>query len=442
MPITREKKLYHAMTLVTGAMIFATVIGTILSLYLHLFNTDKLLAFMERGGERVHLRFFKDNSITTAFIVLGAIVFLTFVAIAVILGIKSNKISQQTLPERRGALQFIRIFTGFTLLTIPVLYAIFSMNGFELGKFQGSFNLFAMILAVPGSLYFLFPGITDRFSEFLQIVFGICLIGFSVFSLVTTHVYMYEGLTSPIRACNILSLAAMMLFILFEVRFFASKALPNLYLACTVLAMYFCATNGIPRLFATVIGDMDVSLQTVYACTETMIAIYAICRAVIFLSEWKYTLQTATQASEDLPQSVSLNKESDPDLVEPDYTEDSDIESPILAAEIDLDLFDRAFSNTDNSTANMLETMIPSENTEEAADALEQMIPRETNENDDACPTDPLNDTELAEILQDLPNSQENSFEETSNDTEEPSSCVNSDDAFDTLSNEMFGSNS
>ncbi|MBE6672039.1 MAG: hypothetical protein E7599_00755 [Ruminococcaceae bacterium] len=437
MLVTREKKLYRAMTILSGSLILATVIGTVLSLYLHLFNTDKLSAYMTGtsgyNSGRIQLRFFKDNAMTTVFTVLGVAVFLSMVAVAVLLGIKSNRIRQTALPERRGALQIIRIFTGFALLAVPVLYLIFSMYSFELGKFQGSANLLAMILAVPASLYFLFPGITDRFSEFLQIVFGICLIGFAVFSLITTHVYMYEGLTSPIRACNLLSLVALMLFILYEVRFFASKPLPNLYLACAGLALYFCATNGIPRLIATVAGDMEVSLQTIYACMEAMIAMYAACRMLLFLSEWKYALQASADAMEDLPQTVSLATENSVDMVEPDYTEDNDIEKPILTAKIDLDLFDRAFSGEEDAET----------------DALDDVLPDATDVPIDAL--DPLDDNALAELLVDvLPTEKgENAptfdKEDTPDTPEEPQEETaktvpeDANDAFDALTDEMFG---
>jgi hypothetical protein len=354
---------------------------------------------------------------------------------AVITGLKSNKISQTTLPERRGALQIIRIFTGFSLLAVPVLYAVFSFYGFELGKFQGNANLAAMIFAVPACLYFLFPGITDRFSEFLQTIFGICLIVFVVFSLVVTHGYKFDGLTSPIRACNLLSLVAMMLFVLYEIRFFAGIPMPNMYLACAGAALYFCATNGIPRLIATATADMNVSLQTIYACVETMIAIYAACRMILFLSEWKYTLQNKAQISEDLPQAVSLNESEQSNMIEPDYTEDSDIEKPLLAAEIDLELFDLAFSGENTSNDDLFDTIAPVN----------------TNENsDNPDTTDPLSDDHLEKLLSEASSSctsettsdfdeSNPSCPENNKDTQNNESLDPTQDAFDTLSNEMFG---
>lgn len=432
----REKKLRHALTVATGILLFLTVVGTILSLYLHLFNTDKLSAFSNEiskySGTRIQLRFFKDNAQTAAFVIIGVLVFLAMAAVAVVTSLKHFKISQITLPERRGALQIIRIFTGFSLLAIPVLFMLFSMYGFELGKFQGGSNMWAMIFAIPASLYFLFPGITDRFSEFLQIVFGLFLIGFTVFSLVTTHVYMYEGLTSPIRACNLLSLVALMLFILYEIRFFASKPMPGVYLAFAGLTLYFCATNGIPRLIATIVGDMEVSLQTIYACFETMAATYAACRLILFLSEWKYTLQTASDIEEDLPDTVSLGEAHEGnDAVEPDYTEDSEIESPILAAAIDLDLYDQAFSGA-------IET---------EEDALDSISAPEAPSNEE---TDALSDDHLADLLQtvidEIPEpveegttTFENIPEESPESETAPDETPNAEDAFDALTSEMFG---
>lgn len=404
-----EKKIYRLCTVAVGLLLLFAVVGAIWNLSLFLFNADVLDNFknqMAASGTRdLSIWLFKDNALTTGFVVFSTLVFLLTAAIAVAMGLKKDSCHQTVLPERRGALQFIRIFTGFALLAVPILFAVFYFYGFDLGKFNSNMNLFAMLCALPGSLYFLFPGITDRFSEFLQTLFGICFIGFTIFSLVTTHVYMYEGLTSPVRACNLLSLTAMMLFVLYEVRFLASKPLPGMYVASAGAALYFCGINCLPRLILTLLGEMSVGVQTMYAFLELMIAIYAACRLLLFLSEWRFTIKKMMD-DEPLPESISLTKEEvDDDSIEPDYTEDGEIESPILGAKIDLDLFDRAFE----------------ENTKGENDALDDLMAdnaedQETEEVD-----------LLAEILEET-----NLEAKKEEDTE-------SDSRFDALSSEMFG---
>ena len=358
------------------------------------------------GTRDLTIWLYKDNGLTSGFIVFSIVVFLITTAIAVVMGIKKNSCSQQTLPERRGALQFIRIFTGFALIAIPILFAVFYFYGFDLGKFNSNINLLAMLCALPGSLYFLFPGITDRFSEFMQTLFGIFFVAFTIFSLVTTHVYMYEGLTSPVRACNLLSLTAMMLFVLYEVRFMASKPLPGMYLASAGAVLYFCSINCLPRLILTLLGEMAVGVQTMYAFLELTIAIYAACRLLLFLSEWRFTIQKKMD-DEPLPDSICLEDipAEDSDGIEPDYTEDSEIESPILGAKIDLDLFDRAFeSNTANENDALNDLMAEGEAEEEEEVDL------------------------LAEIL-----------EETQVEIKKEEDQAAMDSRFDALSGEMFG---
>ncbi len=408
MHIKWEKTLHRICTAVTAILIFAAVAGAIWNLSLFLFNADVLDDLGNQkaasGDSDLTLWLFRDNALTTGFIALCIAVFVLLVATAILMGIKKNPCSQNILPERRGALQIIRIFTGFALLAIPVIYTVFYMHGFDLGKFRGTMNLAAMIFALPASLYFLFPGIADRFSEFLQTVFGLCFIVFSILSLANTHMYMYEGLTSPVRTFNLLSLTAMMLFMLYEIRFFAAKPLPNLYVASAGAAVFFCGINGLPRLILTLLGETSVSIQTMYACLELMIALYAICRLLLFLAEWGYTLKLQAEALDTLPETVTLQ---DPvtldDTVEPDYTEDSEIESPILEAEIDLDLFDRAFEGKEDSDKDALDTIMQNTSLEKPTDendALKQL----------------LNETAVSEESADS-------------------------DSFDTLTKEVFGTN-
>ena len=133
---------------------------------------------------------------------------------------------------------------------------------------------------------------------------------------------------------------------------------------------------------------------------------------------------------EDLPQTVSLSTNDHPDTIEPDYTEDSDIETPILTAEINLDLFDRAFSGVDENAEDALETVIPSV---------------DSHGGEDGDILDPLENDVLTELLMDVPPLEEpatDAFEAEPTQDESPSQnevSVDNDDAFDALTDEMFG---
>ena len=436
MQLIWEKKLHRICTAAIAILIVASVAGAIWNLSLYLFNADVLdnlgNQMAASGDSKLALWLFRDNAMTSGFTVLCVTVFALLASIAVLMGLRICPCSQITLPERRGALQIIRIFTGFALLAIPVIYSVFYMYGFDIGKYQGNINLVAMIFALPASLYFLFPGITDRFSEFLQTVFGLCFIVFTILSLATTHVYMYEGLTSPVRTQNLLSLTAMMLFVLYEIRFFASHPLPNMYMASAGAAVFFCFVNALPRLILTLLGEMPVSVQTIYAFLECMIAIYAVCRLMLFLSEWKYTLQMQAEVEEEFPDTVTLEApDKNTDAIEPDYTEDSEIESPILQAQIDIDLFDRAFEGAEAAEEDALdtvseETFLQTEPSEESdsLDSLESLLSDSLEEE--------LTDTREPSEVEDLfPNQTEEDVPDV------PSS--DQTDAFDSLTDAMFG---
>ena len=358
-----EKKMHRIASVAAAILIFAAIAGAIWHLSLFLFNTDVLestgLHSVAAGDSKPVIYLFRQNALTTGYYALCLFVLAIAATVSVIMIIGKKRCSQITLPERRGALQIMRIFAGFALIAIPAIFAVFKLYGFEAGKYQGNANLFAMLLAVPASLYFLFPGIADRFSEFLQTLFGMCFVGFAILSAITTHSYMFEGLTSPVRHFALISFLAMILFIMYEIRFFAAKPLPNMYLACAGLALFFCGTNGLPRLILTLIGEMKVSIQTMYAFLEVTVALYALCRILLFLSEWSYTLQNAALCEgEALPDSVSLSDpEGGVDTVEPDYTEDSEIETPILDAAIDVAMYDLAFDGLEVDENDALDTL-------------------------------------------------------------------------------------
>ncbi len=450
MQLKWEKKLHRIVGIATAIFIICAVIGAIWCLSLFLFNTDTLgttgLHFFASGSSHVVLQLFRSNALTTGFWALGIFIALLALFIAIIMVVGKKRCSQTILPERRGALQILRIFTGFALLAIPVIYTVFTLNGFEVGKFQGTANFVAMIMAIPASLYFLFPGIADRFSEFLQTLFGICFIVFAILSAVVTHSYMFEGLTSPVRTLNLLSLLAMMLFMLYEIRFYAAKPIASMYLASAGLAIFFCGINGLPRLILTAIGEMKVSVQTMYACLEITVALYAACRVLLFLSEWRYTLQNAALNEDDvLPDTVSLkDPEINDETVEPDYTKDSEIESSINEGQIDLDMYDLAFdgmnvSETDALDALTAPTPLAEELTEDRMDPLDAMMDETVAEAcDDLSQNDPLDlFTAMMSEMESTPDAV--TMEEESEENEKEADLV--EDKLDALSDLLFGEN-
>lgn len=447
MQLKWEKKLHRIVGIATAIFIICAVIGAIWCLSLYLFNTDTLastgLHIFSSGNSELTLSLFRDNAFTFGFWVLCVFIALLAAFVAIITVARKKRCSQTVLPERRGALQIIRIFTGFALLAIPVIFTVFTLYGFEVGKFQGTINFAAMLSALPASLYFLFPGIADRFSEFLQTLFGIFFIAFAILSAVVTHSYMFEGLTSPVRTLNLLSLLAMMLFMLYEIRFYAAKPLAGMYLACAGLAVFFCGINGLPRLILTAIGETKVSVQTMYACLEITVALYAACRLMLFLSEWSYTIQNAAlNEDEILPDSVSLG---DPDIndetVEPDYTKDSEIESSIQEGAIDLDMYDLAFDGMNVSEGDTLDELTapaPVEiRTEADIDPLDAMLKENQGEASDADPDTVADDDPLdlfTAMMAEMETEPDTVSMEESPDPEE-----SADDKLDALSDLMFG---
>ncbi len=442
-----EKKMHRIASVAIALFIVCAIAGSIWHLSLYLFNADALestgLHSVAAGDSNPVVYLFRDNALTIGYYVLCLAVLGIAGALAIGMVLGKKRCSQTTLPERRGALQIMRIFAGFALIAIPAIFAVFKLYGFETGKYQGNSNLFAMLLAIPASLYFLFPGIADRFSEFLQTLFGMCFVGFTVFSAITTHSYMFEGLTSPVRYFALISFLCMMLFVLYEIRFFAAKPLPNVYLATAGLALFFCGTNGLPRLILTVIGEMKLSIQTMYAFLEVTVALYALCRMLLFLTEWSYTMQNAALCEgEALPDSVSLSDpENTADTVEPDYTEDSEIETPILDAAIDVAMYDLAFDGMDMDESDALDELTGTSDDPDAANddplsAFTDLGRDPKAEKAEQQSADPL---DLLALLDTPEESVTDAFEgdEDATDTHEEQS--EADDKLDALSNLMFG---
>ena len=140
MQLIWEKKLQRICTAVIAVLIVAAVAGAIWNLSLYLFNADVLDNLGNQsaasGDSKLALWLFRDNALTSGFTILCVCAFALMTTLAVLMGLRGCPCSMQTLPERRGALQIIRIFTGFALIAIPVIYSVFYLYGFDIGKFQ------------------------------------------------------------------------------------------------------------------------------------------------------------------------------------------------------------------------------------------------------------------------------------------------------------------
>ncbi len=179
---------------------------------------------------------------------------------------------------------FVRTAVGLFFLGTVFMQFLLSTTGtpYALHGSGAIFQKVSIAAAVLSSLYFLLPVFIGKGNKIFP-VYGIFVLAWLTAQLIVSHYFMLEFLSSPNRIFPILSLAALLFFMISELRILRFKnSAPGTHIAWGLIAFILTFSEAAPRLALSFMKEagMIVNLSSFYALLRLALGIYAFVSAV------------------------------------------------------------------------------------------------------------------------------------------------------------------
>lgn len=280
---------------------------------------------------------FKENFFTG--VLIG---FLLFAIVATFSAIFTFRKVTAEPCKQDNTLIFARTAVGLFFLGTVFMQFLLSAQGTPYAL-QGSGAIFqkaSIAAAVLSSLYFLLPVFIGKGNKTFP-VYGIFVLAWLTAQLIVSHYFMLEFLSSPNRIFPILSLAALLFFMISELRIlrFKNSAL-GAHIAWGLIAFILTFSEAAPRLALSFMKEagMTVNLSSFYALLRLALGIYAFVSAVNAMrtpkeratetedaGEPPHEIAKAIIASTEEPESTMISEEQTEESI-PTKTESTEAE--------------------------------------------------------------------------------------------------------------------
>ena len=245
---------------------------------------------------------FKENFFTGALI--GFLLFAVVLALSAIIPFKKDVLKPRTQDT---ATTFARTAVGLFFLGTVVMQYLLRTAGtpYVMDGSGAIFQKISLVAAVLSALYFLLPVFVGKGKKEFPL-FGLFVLAWLTAQLIVSHYFMSEFLSSPNRIFPILSLAALLFFMMSELRILRFKnSAPGSYIAWGLAAFILTFSEAAPRLVLSFMKEagMVVNLSSFYTLLRLALGIYAFLSAV-------NALFASGQPMEEIPQSAEPAEET------------------------------------------------------------------------------------------------------------------------------------
>lgn len=146
------------------------------------------------------------------------------------------------------------------------------------GNTSAIFACIAAVFAIPACIYFIAGAVKSSFAQKPKIITGFFVIIWGAFTLVSAYFDMTTPLNCPPRIINQVACIAIMIYMLYELRFPLDAARPRHFVSFGCAALFILAVNGISVTALTFLGIFAVGYQTVFAIFQVAMALYILSR--------------------------------------------------------------------------------------------------------------------------------------------------------------------
>lgn len=207
-------------------------------------------------------------------IILYACEALCLVIAVIALAVFSKKI-RIAQPAPSSASLFAGLFCGFLMLASVVLYFIDTPAG---NYFNSYLTLASLILAVVSVVYFMLGITSQKVGYTVKSLLCFCVIFWAMLSLLGLYFDTTLTINNPSKLAEQLALVSVMLYFLYECRFFIDKQRPAIYLAIGFISSVMLGVSVLPNIISAFFLGIDVTTGFYTQIAELGIFVYVLFR--------------------------------------------------------------------------------------------------------------------------------------------------------------------
>jgi len=228
-----------------------------------------------------------------------AVIVILIAMTTLIFAVKKGELSTRLQPSDRIT-AFTALLAGFQLIAAALLHGVYYFSDtYELNpSYRGYLTIVMLITAAIAGCYFISTAIASDKSRKSVQFFGIFVILWAALYLMDIYFEMNAPLNSPIRILSQISLIAIMLVFLCEVRLLIGIPKPRLYLISALAAIIIIALSSVSDIVLTVMGIRANGKDTIFRIAEIAIMLYLIARVRQYL--WEKPCRMAEETEDEV----------------------------------------------------------------------------------------------------------------------------------------------
>ena len=212
-----------------------------------------------------------DNIYTTIFYLCEALCLVIALAALLALG-KKIRIAQ---PAPSSASLFAGLFCGFLMLASVVLYFLETSLS---QVFESYLLIIAIILALVSAVYFVFGTTAQKIGYTVKTILCFSVVFWAMVNLFVLYFDISLTINNPSKIAEQLALVSVMLYFLYECRFFIEKQRPAIYLAVGFISCVLLGVSVVPNIISAFLLGIDVTTGFYTQIAELGIFVYILFR--------------------------------------------------------------------------------------------------------------------------------------------------------------------
>ena len=214
-----------------------------------------------------------DDVYTTVFYLCEALCLVIAIAALVTLG-KKIRIAQ---PAPSSVSLFAGLFCGFLMAASVALYFLETPIDAAFGSYL---VIIALVLALVSAVYFLLGATAQKLGYTVKSLLCFAVILWAMVNLFVLYFDITLTINNPAKIAEQLALVSVMLYFLYECRFFLEKQRPAVYLAIGFISCVLLGVSVVPNIISAFFLGVDVSTGFYTQISELGIFVYVLFRTV------------------------------------------------------------------------------------------------------------------------------------------------------------------
>lgn len=213
-------------------------------------------------------------------VVVTIIILVVFAAsMKVKLPVKFNEASP--LTKVFSALTAFLLLSNTIRAVLPLVFT--SLNEETLPHRIYVMSAVTMVLSIPAFIYFVMIAFSKKLNRRTQAAIGMFAIAWNMSYLLLIYFDITGPINDPLHLIDEFAVIAVMLYLVYEIRFLLDDPRPNYYIAFSVFAVIFLAVSLVSNIVGMMSGALPFESDALYYIYEIAMLLYVLSRVVPYI---------------------------------------------------------------------------------------------------------------------------------------------------------------